>query len=237
MFKTRILSALGGFGAAVLFAASAHAQSAPGPGDAPDTALGWDHLWNEVLIDLYVIGIIFGVAAIYMLIKYRATSPEQVGTAPKLSMANAIGWALIPAAIFMADDFYLAAKGWTLWEHQRNVPEDAMEVKVTGYQWYWEFEYEDGTVTEELKVPVGTPVVLRMTSEDVIHSFGLPNYRLTEDVMPGRITYIWFNPVREVETVVTCREFCGVSHSEMFTTVSAVPPAEFEAWLAEAAEG
>ncbi|NQV46171.1 MAG: hypothetical protein HQ504_00155, partial [Rhodospirillaceae bacterium] len=75
MFKTRILSALGGFGAAVLFAASAHAQSAPGPGDAPDTALGWDHLWNEVLIDLYVIGIIFGVAAIYMLIKYRATSP------------------------------------------------------------------------------------------------------------------------------------------------------------------
>jgi len=229
----RILAALNAVGAALLLASPALAAA----GDIPDNREGWNHLWNEILIDIYIIGIVFGAAAIYMLIKYRASSPDQVGNGPKLTTANAIGWALIPAAIFMADDFYLSAKGWTLWEHQRNVPEGAMEVKVTGYQWYWEFEYDDGTVTEELKVPVGTPVVLRMSSEDVIHSFGLPHYRLTEDVMPGRITYIWFNPVESIETVVTCREFCGVNHSEMYTSVEALPQEEFDAWFKEASEG
>lgn len=206
------------------------------PGDTPDPAAGWDELWHELLIDIGVIGVVFGFAAIYMLIRFKAKSPDEVGTAKRLTTANAIGWALIPAAIFMADDFYLSAKGWTLWEHQRNVPEDAMEVQATGNQWYWEFEYEDGTTTDELVVPVGTPVVLRMTSEDVIHSFGMTHYRVTEDVMPGRITYIWFNPVEEVETFVTCREFCGASHSEMYTAVKAVPQEEYEAWLKEQAE-
>lgn len=215
--------------ATLLFATPAFSA----PGDIPDTRVDWDELWYEVLVDITVIGVIFIVAAIYMLIRFKASSPDQVGTAKPLSTANAIGWALIPTALFMADDFYLAAKGWTVWDHQRTVPENAMEVKVTGYQWYWEFEYEDGTTTDELKVPVGTPVVLRMTSDDVIHSFGIPYYRLTEDVMPGRITYIWFNPVEEVETLVTCREFCGNSHSEMYTAVEAVAPAEFEKWLAE----
>ena len=225
----RFLSVLNGAAVALLFATPAFAAA----GDTPDTRADWDALWHEVLVDITVIGVIFIVAAIYMLIRFKATSPEQVGTATKLSRANAIGWALIPAAIFMADDFYLAAKGWTVWDHQRTVPENAMEVKVTGYQWYWEFEYEDGTTTDELKVPVGTPVVLRMTSDDVIHSFGVPYYRLTEDVMPGRITYIWFNPIEEVKSLVTCREFCGNSHSDMFTDVEAIAPAEFEKWLAE----
>jgi len=225
----RILPALNGAAAALLFATPAFAAA----GDIPDTRADWDELWHEVLIDITVIGVIFIAAAIYMLIRFKATSPDQVGTAKPLTTANAIGWALIPAAIFMADDLYLAAKGWTVWEHQRTVPENAMEVKVTGYQWYWEFEYENGTTTDELKVPVGTPVVLRMTSDDVIHSFGLPYYRLTEDVMPGRITYIWFNPNVAIETLVTCREFCGNSHSEMSTVVEAIAPAEFEKWLAE----
>jgi cytochrome c oxidase subunit 2 len=225
----RFLSVINGAALAWLFALPAFAA----PGDIPDTRVDWDELWFETLVDITVIGAIFIIAAIYMLIRFKATSPEQVGTAKKLSRSNAICWALIPAAIFMADDFYLAAKGWTVWDHQRTVPENAMEVKVTGYQWYWEFEYEDGTTTDELKVPIGTPVVLRMTSDDVIHSFGIPHYRLTEDVMPGRITYIWFNPVEEVKTFVNCREFCGNSHSEMTTAVEAIAPAEFEKWLAE----
>ena len=229
----QIMSVLNGAAASLLLATPAFAAA----GDTPDTRADWNELWHEVLIDITVIGVIFIVAAIYMLIRFKAKSPDEVGTAKSLTTANAIGWALIPAAIFMADDLYLAAKGWTVWEHQRTVPEDAMEIKVTGYQWYWEFEYEDGTTTDELKVPIGIPVVLRMTSDDVIHSFGLPYYRLTEDVMPGRVTYIWFNPIEAVETLVTCREFCGNSHSEMFTAVEAVSPEEFEKWLAEQAEG
>ena len=195
----------------------------------------WESLWATVLFDLYIIGGILAVAAVYMLIKFKAKSPEQVGTAKKLTAVQAISWVLIPSAIFMADDFFLAAKGWTVWNEYRRVPENAMEVKVTGYQWYWEFEYEDGTVTEELVMPVGQPVVLRMTSEDVIHDFGLPHYRVKEDVMPGRVTYIWVNPIEANETIVQCAEFCGENHTGMYTSVRAVPQAEFDKWLSIAA--
>lgn len=203
---------------------------------AIDPAVGWDHLWNELLIDIMVIGVVFGIAAIYMLIKYRATSPDQVGRGPKFSNAQAWAWALIPAAIFMADDFFLSAKGWTLWNVYRRVPDNALEVKLMARQWQWEFDYGQGVVTNELTVPVGRPVVLRMTAEDVIHSFFMPGYRVKEDVMPGRVTYIWFLPNKPGKVVALCTEFCGTAHADMFTDVIAVPEAEFNAWLASKAK-
>lgn len=199
----------------------------------PDPAKGWDVLWSHVLIDLLAIGVVFSLAAIYMLVKYRAKSPDDVGNAPKFTKAQALAWALIPAAIFMADDFYLSANGWSLWNVYRRVPENALEVKVVGHQWYWDFDYGNGVVTNELKVPVGRPVVLRMTADDVIHSFFMPAYRVKEDVMPGRVTYLWFLPTKPGTEVATCTEFCGTSHSQMFTTVVAVPPEQFAAWMDE----
>mgnify|MGYP000444478391 CR=1 FL=1 len=198
-----------------------------------DPAEGWDNLWYEMLVDITVIGVVFMIAAIYMLIRYRTKDPDAVGRGPQLTKAQAIAWVLIPASIFMADDFFLSAKGWSLWNIQRGVPDNALEIKVTGYQWYWEFEYENGVILEELIVPIGQPVVLRMTGEDVIHSFGLPEYRIKEDVMPGRVTYLWFYPKEAKETVVTCTEFCGVAHSEMYTRVAAIDPMEYEALMAK----
>lgn len=191
----------------------------------------WNHVWVEVLWDLWIIGIAFGIAAVYMLIKFRAKSPDAVGTAKPLSLEKALAWSLVPAALFMADDFLLAAKGWSLWNIQRQIPPGAMEVKVTGNQWYFEYEYGNGVTDSELRVPVGKPVVLRMTSNDVIHSFGLTEYRLKEDVMPGRITYIWFYPDKPLKTNVVCVEFCGNSHSEMFNKVIALPQGEYDAWM------
>lgn len=193
---------------------------------------GWNHLWNELLIDITVIGVVFGVAAIYMFIAYRAKDPNAHGRAPKLTRAQALSWAMIPAFIFMADDFFLSAKGWTLWNIQRRVPENAMEVKVTAMMYSWEYDYGNGVTTDELVVPVGQPVVLRMTSTDVIHSFFLPVYRVKEDVMPGRVTFIWFYPAEAKETLVTCTEFCGVGHTIMQGKVRAVPREEFDTWLA-----
>ncbi|MBF0110547.1 MAG: cytochrome c oxidase subunit II [Magnetococcales bacterium] len=205
-----------------------------------DPVESWNHLWHEVLVDLVIMGTIFAALAVYWLIKYRATSPDQVGRGPTLSRAQAWSWAMVPAFIFMADDFFLAAKGWTVWNTYRKVPENALEIKVTGNMWYWQFEYPNGVTTtyaydtkegDGLMVPVGTPVVLRMTSNDVIHSFGMPEYRVKEDMMPGRITYIWFYPKEEKKTWVTCVEFCGTLHSQMYSPVVAVPPAKFDAWL------
>lgn len=224
----RLLSAILG-GTAWLASHAASADETP----IKDPAEGWDRLWNEVLVDLWIIGIIFGIAAAYMLWKYRAKSPEDRGGGPRLSMAQAWSWAMIPAFVFMADDFYLAAKGWTLWNIQRTVPENAMEVKVTGMRWSWEFEYPNGLTTEVLKVPAGRPIVLRMTSDDVIHSFSLPKYRVKEDLMPGRVTYLWFYPKEPTKTLVTCVEYCGLAHANMQADVIAVPEAEFNAWLAK----
>ena len=154
----------------------------------------WNEIWTEVLYDLLLIGVPFGLAALYMMIRYRAKSPGQVGQAVNLSPAATWGWILIPCALFLADDLLLFGKGWTLWNVQRVVPQNAVEVKVTGHQWYFDFDYGKGVTDSELVVEVGKPVVLRMTSDDVIHSFGLTEYRLKEDLIPGRITYLWFSP-------------------------------------------
>lgn len=232
----KLLSAMSGMVGTVLLSGQAFAEEASGGNGYANPAVSWEHLWDEVILDITIIGVIMSIAAVVMLLKYKATTPGQVGTAKKMTTVQSIAWALIPASIFMADDFFLAANGWTVWNDYRRVPENAMEIKVTAYQWYFEYEYEDGTTTEELVMPHNQPVVLRMTSEDVIHNFGLPVYRVKEDVMPGRITYIYVNPVDIRETIVQCAEFCGQDHSVMTNAVRVVPQAEFDAWLAKAAE-
>lgn len=204
-------------------------------GKIADPAHGWDELWGDVIVELFVLGGVLVLGAAYMLFKYRAGSVNEVGKSPTLSRAQLFGWALIPAFVFLADDFYLAARGWTLWNTYRTVPKDALEVKVTASQWAWSFEYDNGAVTDVLNVPAGRPVVLRMTSDDVIHSFFLPRYRVKEDVMPGRVTYLWFYPKEAGKTFVTCTEFCGAGHAEMNTDVVVLPVTEFNSWLASAA--
>ncbi|GAB6054094.1 hypothetical protein JCM17960_29140 [Magnetospira thiophila] len=250
IWGVRTMALLGSLTASGAVLANEHEDSG-----MPDPVRDWDHLWHETLIDITVIGVIFGLVALYWLIKYRAKNPNDVGHCPKLSRAQAISWALIPAAIFMADDFFLAAKGWTVWNTFRNVPENAVEIKVTGYQWYWEFEYANGVVSDELHVPIGQPVVMRMSSNDVLHSFYMPDYRVKEDLMPGRVTYLWFMPrsaeeliaVRDIKSTenlddmsdeekqinVVCTEYCGNSHSEMNGEVIAESPEDFQQWLAD----
>lgn len=232
----KLLSAMTGLAGGTLLSTQAFAQEIRNPAEE------WEHLWSEVMMDITVIGIVMVIAALVMLVKYRATSPDQVGTAKKLTTVQSISFALIPASIFMADDFYLAANGWTVWNAYRRVPENAMEVKVTAYQWYFEFEFPDGTLADgsdfsAIKLPSDQPVVFRMTSEDVLHSFGLPHYRVKEDIMPGRITYIWINTAKEqTQAVLQCAEFCGDSHSNMSNPIHTVPRDEFDAWLAVKAE-
>ena len=242
--------------AAVAFAAPAMAE-----GELLNQKHMWDELWHEIMIDLWVIGVVFGGAALIMLFAYKAKDPNAVGKGPNLSKAQAIGWVLIPCALFMADDFFLAAKGWTLWNVQRDftgvTEAGATEIKVTGNQWYWTFTYDNEVETETmfyntpdncgegetscydgegLVVPVGKPVMLRMDSADVIHSFGVAHYRMTEDVMPGRITYLWFMPEESdigQRIVITCREYCGANHSIMAGQIHVKSQADFDEWMTE----
>lgn len=236
--RKRIEAAVAGLSALLLSTGLAFAQDAHGTesGGIKSPTTEWNHTWTDILWDLWIVGGLFAIVAIYLLIRFRARSPDAVGSAPPLNLDKALAWSLVPAALFMADDFLLAARGWTLWNVQRQVPPGAIEVKVTGNQWFFDYDYGNGVTDTELVVPVGKPIVLRMTSNDVIHSFGLNDYRVKEDMMPGRITYIWFYPDKPLETNVVCVEFCGNSHSQMYNKVKAVAQADYDAWLAKKLE-
>jgi len=204
-----------------------------------DPAHGWNELGTHVLIDMLAFTVVFSIISFYFVFKYTRKSENQEGALPKISRGTSLAWAIIPTFLFLADDFYLAANGFKLWNDQRHVPEGALEVKLTGHMWTWEFDYGNGVrndVDKEdrpiLIVPQGRPVVLRMSSEDVNHSFFIPDYRIKEDLMKGRVTYLWFYPKEVGEHVITCAEFCGTKHSDMFGKVKVVPPAQFEAFLA-----
>ncbi len=224
---------LGGCAAAWLAApALAYEPSSAAPGRINDPAAGWDHLWHEVIVDITIIGVLFALVMAWFLWRYRARKPGEVGTQSKLSPAAVIGWAVIPTFIFMADDFYLAANGWKLWNDYRDVPADRMEVKLESGMYSWDYTYANGVRTQNvLRVPAGKPVMLRMTSRDTLHSHFIPDFRVKEDSMPGRVTYLWFYPKAPGEHVVSCAEYCGVMHSYMAGKIIVMPEGEFKTWL------
>lgn len=223
---------------ATCLSAPAWAYEAPtaAPGVVNDPAAGWNHLWHEVIVDITVIGILFALVMAWFLIKYRARQPGDVGTAKPLSAAATIGWAVIPIFVFLSDDLYVAANGWKLWNDYRDVPADRLEVKMESGMYSWDYTYPNGVQAQnELRVPAGKPVMLRMTSRDTLHSHFIPDFRVKEDSMPGRVTYLWFLPKEPGEHMVSCTEYCGVEHSYMAGKVIVMPEAEFNAWLGQQA--
>jgi cytochrome c oxidase subunit 2 len=113
-----------------------------------------------------------------------------------------------------------------------------MEIYVVGKQWMWKLQHQGGQrEINQLHVPVGRPVKLILTSEDVIHSFFLPAFRLKQDALPGRYVTAWFEATRPGRYDLFCAEYCGTDHSGMIGSVVVQEPAEFEAWLGSNAEG
>ncbi|MBI5885626.1 MAG: cytochrome c oxidase subunit II [Deltaproteobacteria bacterium] len=199
---------------------------------SPDITAGWHELWREVIWDISIIGALFAAITLYLLVRYRRSRAQKNGTGNPLTPLAAIGWVLIPVFVFLADDIFLAAKNYDLWNQYRAVPENAYVVDVEAGMWSWDFRHPDGFIeTNELRVAVGRPVHIRLTSRDVVHSFFIPDYKVKWDAVPGKTNYLWFNPVEPGEHVVTCTEFCGTLHSSMFGKVIVMPQAEFDTWL------
>lgn len=206
------------------------AVARPGEG-VVDPAANFDRLWHEMLVDITLIGVAFSLVALYFLVRYRRRHPDEQGRPVPLSTLAAVGWAVIPAFAFMADDFYLAAKAWNLLNDYRTVPENRLEVRLESAMWSWTYTYPNGVQTvNELRVPAGQPVVLRMTSRDVIHSHFIPDFRVKEDSMPGRVTYLLFYPKRPGEHIATCAEYCGLMHSKMYGKVIVMTPEAYQTW-------
>lgn len=140
-------------------------------------------------------------------------------------------WTILPLILVIAI-FYVGMKGYV---KLREPPIGAYVVNVTGAKWQWSFTYpeEQGLTDTALYVPQGRPVRLVMKSNDVLHSMFIPAFRVKQDVVPGRITDLWFRPTTPGEYDVVCAEYCGTGHSTMTTRVHVLPPDEFKAKMQE----
>ncbi|HMJ55511.1 MAG TPA: cytochrome c oxidase subunit II [Polyangiaceae bacterium] len=166
----------------------------------------------------------------YFMIRYRRTSPTQVGVYLKggSTLFLESTWIIVPLVITLV--FF--AWGARIYFAAARPPPDAKQFYVIGKQWMWKIEHPGGRrEINELHVPRGQAVKLKMTSEDVVHSFYLPAMRVKTDVIPGRYTTLWFN----ADTVGTfhlfCAEYCGTEHSRMVGRIIVLEPTEYERWI------
>jgi cytochrome c oxidase subunit 2 len=180
---------------------------------------------------LYILAIcIFLLALItffmvYFVIRYRREKHPQPADIEG-SIWLEITWTVIPTLIVLTMFYY----GLTGFEFLKKVPPGAMVVKVVARQWSWLFQYENGIQDGELRVPVGKPVKLLLTSKDVIHGFYMPAFRIKQDVVPGMTNYLWFQPTQTGTFDVLCSQYCGLEHSHMLTKIVVLPEEEFTKW-------
>jgi len=183
-------------------------------------------LWFIVGLSAIVfIGIV--VTMIYFVVHYsRKKNPHPTNIDGHLGLE--LTWTLIPLGLFMGM-FYM---GWSGYRDIRNVPDDAMVVKVTARMWQWSFEYPNGIKTDTLHAVIYTPMRLNLTSMDVNHSLYIPAFRIKKDVIPGRKNVMWFKAIERGAYDIACAEFCGLQHAYMYTKVIVDDSASFDRWYA-----
>ncbi len=200
----------------------------PLTGATSDAVMAFVHIVSLILL----IGVT--VAMIYFAIKYKRKSEDDETPLITHHTNLEITWSVIPLIIV----FIVFAWGYKGWLEQRAIPDDAYEIQVSAFKWGWTFKYETGAqVGGEVHVPAGRPVKLVMQSQDVIHSFFVPDYRIKHDVLPNRYTYVWFQAEEPGESQVFCAEYCGTSHSNMLAKVIVHTEEDFQNWLAEQSTG
>lgn len=170
----------------------------------------------------------------YFAVRYRRRSKDEVGQPEKAGMWLEITWSIIPLVILMV----MFTWGAKVYIKAYRPPANAKEYFVTAKQWMWKFQHPEGNrEINHLHVPVGLPIKLTMTSEDVIHSFFVPAFRVKADVLPGRYTSIWFEGEKTGTFKLFCAEYCGAEHSLMIGSITLMDPGDYEVWLAGTEKG
>jgi len=165
---------------------------------------------------------------VYYAVRFHRRTPDQVGAQIHGGMVLEIGWTVIPFLITMV----IFVWGASVYYAMARPPDETLNIYVVGKQWMWKFQHLDGQrEINELHVPVGRPVKLIMTSEDVIHDVFVPAFRVKADVIPGRYTNLWFQPTKPGRYHLFCAEYCGTRHSGMTGEVIVMEPSEFQTWL------
>ena len=174
------------------------------------------------MLFLYILGVsvfffmlIFAILVLFS-VKYRRSEMGEVVPQVHGNLPLELLWTAIPLVIVLS--FF--AWGADLFFRIKTPPADPLEVYVVGKQWMWKIQHQQGPrEINHLHIPVGQPIKLTMTSEDVIHSFYVPAFRVKQDVVPGRYTTVWFEATKEGTYHLFCTEYCGAEHSKMIGSV------------------
>src|SRR6266568_2048613 len=176
-----------------------------------------------IFFSLLIAGLI-----VYCAVRFRRRHADAVGATIHGGMVLEVTWSVIPLLITMLIFVWSASIFFAM----TRPPDDTLNVYVVGKQWMWKFQHLDGQrEINELHVPLGRPVKLIMTSEDVIHDVFVPAFRVKADVIPGRYTNLWFQPTKPGRYHLFCAEYCGTRHSGMTGEVIVMEPNDYQTWL------
>ena len=204
------------------------------PQEASSISGSVDALFYALLAFAAALGLFLTCLVVGYAVKYRAGSNADRTGERMRTLPIEITWTV--ASLVIAFAFF--AWGAALYVRRGHPPSDAIEIAGLGKQWMWEFRHPGGQrEINELHVPVGKPVVVSLASQDVIHSFFVPAFRVKQDAVPGRTTHVWFIATEAGRYHLFCAEYCGTQHSEMGGWVSAMPPEDYAAWLKSQGEG
>jgi cytochrome c oxidase subunit 2 len=236
IFRLRQFASLG-FMAVIALALAACTETYPNTTFQPHSELGRaiDALWDRMLLLGTIVFVLVEAALIFVVFRYRRKPNDD--TRPPQTHGHAvleIVWTMIPAFILL---FIAVPTVKTIFQTQAKVAAGALEIEVIGHQWWWEFRYPEYNIVtaNEIYIPTGRTVNFKMTSQDVIHSFWIPQLAGKRDVINNRTNYIWFTPDSTLGTAVWngfCTEYCGASHAKMRFRVFTVKPDQFASWIA-----
>jgi len=199
------------------------------PPSASTISEGVDQLYFLLTgITLFFTVLIFSII-FYFMVKYRRRPGNEVPPETHAPLVLELAWTIIPSIICV----FLFVATAEVYVRNSRPPASSSEIFVIGKQWMWHLQHAEGPrEIDELHVPVGVPIKLTMTSQDVIHDFYIPAFRVKKDVLPGRYSSIWFEPTETGTFHIFCAQYCGTNHSEMIGWVYVMSPQDYAAWLA-----
>ena len=204
------------------------------PEQASTMAVRVDQLYFFLIgIAVFFCTLIF-VLIVAFAVKYRRRSDAEQPRPITESLGLEIAWTVIPLALTLVL-FVWGAKLFFITYHP---PKDSLEINVVAKQWMWKVQHAEGrSEIDELHIPAGRPIKLVMTSQDVIHDFFVPAFRVKKDVVPGRYTTLWFEANKPGAYRLFCAQYCGTQHSGMIGHIVVMEPTDFQAWLSGGATG
>ena len=199
------------------------------PQAASSIASEVDLLYFFILAVSSFFAVLVSGLVVYFALRYRRAHADEVGHDIHGSIALELLWTVIPFILAMVMFFW----GADLYFRIARPPADAMEIFVVGKQWMWKVQHPEGVrEINELHVPVGRPVRITLGSEDVLHDYYIPAFRVKMDAVPGKLTTMWFTATKTGSYHIFCAEYCGTQHSGMIGQVIVMEPNDYEAWLA-----